>query len=342
MRAPAVVFVLAGLVIVGLIPAVTPVAGPVATATGQSVDSGTTQTIYIDIQDNGDARVAVTSQHTAEGEAERAAFERLSEAFVQGEHTIGGEAITAVVDEVAAETDRTMTVEDRQRSTNLSDDVGTLRYEFTWTAFAASSNGRIEIGDAFHVNGHNWVGTLGPDQRLVIERPEGYLIASTTHPASDRRIIWEGPTTFDEQDIQVTYRSRLPINLNPGVALAALLVAGVAVSAWWLRGRDTDDGSTSATEPGGSDGADQPTETESEPASSIDPELLSDEERVERLLKRNGGRMKQSDIVEETGWSSAKVSQLLSEMDQEDRIDKLRIGRENLIALPEENITEME
>jgi len=342
MRAPAVVFVLTGLVIVGVVPAVIPVAEPIGTATGQSVDSGTAQTIYIDVQENGDARFTVTSQLETESEAERMAFERLSEAFVQGEHTIGGETIVAVVDEVAAETGRTMVVKDRQRSANLSSDVGTLRYEFTWTAFAASSNGRIEIGDAFRVDGHNWIGTLGPNQRLVVERPEGYLIASTTHPASDRRIIWEGPTTFDEQDIQVTYRSRLPINLNLGVALIALLVVGIAVSAWWLRGRDTDDERTTPSESDRPDGPDQPVEPESEPSSSIDPELLSDEERVERLLKRNGGRMKQSDIVEKTGWSSAKVSQLLSEMDQEDRIDKLRIGRENLIALPEENITEME
>ncbi len=66
----------------------------------------------------------------------------------------------------------------------------------------------------------------------------------------------------------------------------------------------------------------------------IDPELLSDEERVLRLLKQNGGRMKQASIVSETGWSNAKVSQLLSKMDDDDEIEKLRIGRENLITLP--------
>jgi len=74
----------------------------------------------------------------------------------------------------------------------------------------------------------------------------------------------------------------------------------------------------------------------------IDPELLSDEERVERLLRQNGGRMKQASIVTETGWSNAKVSQLLSSMDEADRVDKLRIGRENLISLPDEDVTEVE
>jgi len=66
-----------------------------------------------------------------------------------------------------------------------------------------------------------------------------------------------------------------------------------------------------------------------------DLSLLSDTERVERLLERNGGRMRQADIVEMTDWSDAKVSQLLSSMADEDRVEKLRLGRENLISLPE-------
>ncbi|ADB62204.1 hypothetical protein Htur_3340 [Haloterrigena turkmenica DSM 5511] len=74
----------------------------------------------------------------------------------------------------------------------------------------------------------------------------------------------------------------------------------------------------------------------------IDEELLSDDERVRRLLEQNGGRMKQATIVKETGWSDAKVSQLLSEMDDDDRIRKLRIGRENLITLPDIDPTEID
>jgi len=64
-----------------------------------------------------------------------------------------------------------------------------------------------------------------------------------------------------------------------------------------------------------------------------DLELLSDEERVERLLENHDGRMRQGTIVEETGWSDAKVSQLLSAMAEDGRVEKLRLGRENLISL---------
>lgn len=70
-----------------------------------------------------------------------------------------------------------------------------------------------------------------------------------------------------------------------------------------------------------------------------DRELLSDEEYVEALIEHNGGRMKQATIVRETGWSNAKVSQLLSAMAEEGRIEKLRIGRENLISFPDEDDT---
>ena len=46
--------------------------------------------------------------------------------------------------------------------------------------------------------------------------------------------------------------------------------------------------------------------------------------------------MRQADIVDATGWSDAKVSQLLSEMTDSGRVQKLRLGRENLISLPEQ------
>ncbi|ERH12225.1 MAG: hypothetical protein J07HB67_01239 [halophilic archaeon J07HB67] len=99
---------------------------------------------------------------------------------------------------------------------------------------------------------------------------------------------------------------------------------------------DADGDGATATEPTAdtdesSVTSDSDTDTEPEP----DPELLSDEERVERLLEQNGGRMRQADIVSETGWSDAKVSQLLSAMAEDGRVDKLRLGRENLISFPD-------
>ena len=74
------------------------------------------------------------------------------------------------------------------------------------------------------------------------------------------------------------------------------------------------------------------TDTAGEPAVP-DEELLTDSDRVRKLLEENGGRMKQVDIVDSTDWSKSKVSMLLSDMEEDGDISKLRVGRENIISL---------
>ncbi len=64
-----------------------------------------------------------------------------------------------------------------------------------------------------------------------------------------------------------------------------------------------------------------------------DGEIVSDEQRVVRLLEAQGGRMRQVDIVERTDWSKSKVSMLLSEMESDGTVSKLRVGRENIVSL---------
>jgi Uncharacterized membrane-associated protein/domain len=101
--------------------------------------------------------------------------------------------------------------------------------------------------------------------------------------------------------------------------LGAVLVAGGGVAVWyiWVVGGR----------------AEAPSETPTGPAPT---EPASDEDRIVRLLRENDGRMKQTRIVETTGWSKSKVSMLLSEMEQEGLVSKLQVGRENLISLPGE------
>lgn len=57
-------------------------------------------------------------------------------------------------------------------------------------------------------------------------------------------------------------------------------------------------------------------------------------DQVLGLLNANGGRMKQSAIVESTDWSKAKVSRVLKQMEADDQITKISIGRENVVTLP--------
>lgn len=63
-------------------------------------------------------------------------------------------------------------------------------------------------------------------------------------------------------------------------------------------------------------------------------EFKTDREKVCELVDENGGRMKQSEIVNSVDWSKAKVSRLLAELEDDEEITKLRLGRENLVCLP--------
>ncbi len=71
-------------------------------------------------------------------------------------------------------------------------------------------------------------------------------------------------------------------------------------------------------------------------------EVLSDDERVLRMIETEGGRMKQKHLVEETGWSEAKVSKLTSRMEEEGEITKIRLGRENILEIKDEDEEEDE
>lgn len=62
-------------------------------------------------------------------------------------------------------------------------------------------------------------------------------------------------------------------------------------------------------------------------------DLLPDEAVVEQLLEENDGQLRQSEIVESTEWSKAKVSRLLCEKESDGDIVKIQIGRENLVCL---------
>ena len=134
--------------------------------------------------------------------------------------------------------------------------------------------------------------------------------------------------------------------LLPLVGLGAVLLLGLAAAFAYRSGRvggtaavedddgdgDGSGGTDGAAAEGASSGETADTPDDAPEPSIPDEELLSDEDRVMGLLDERGGRMKQVEIVEETGWSKSKVSMLLSDMEEEGRISKLRVGRENIIS----------
>lgn len=62
-------------------------------------------------------------------------------------------------------------------------------------------------------------------------------------------------------------------------------------------------------------------------------EPRSKEDEILGILRNHGGRMKQADLVEETDWSKATVSRLLSTLEDDGRVEKIRVGRGNVVQL---------
>ncbi|MFC5367585.1 helix-turn-helix transcriptional regulator [Salinirubrum litoreum] len=117
-----------------------------------------------------------------------------------------------------------------------------------------------------------------------------------------------------------------------GRALAGVVAASARLRSTSSAGDDTE-GPTETTT---ADGQPPDSETaspdrETVPADRPKP-VISDEEVIIRLLRDNDGWLYQSEIVEARDWSKSKVSRMLSSMEESDRIQKITVGRQNVIA----------
>lgn len=188
----------------------------------------------------------------------------------------------------------------------------------------------------------SWQGPyeFNPERPLVRLQPSGNTITTTSTPSTTITSTvspTRSPTTVGPESSGGDGFGGLLV-----VGLIVLLLAGGTVAVFRSLGSDdeTDEGAGVAPTPDDSAGGaavETPTQTASasESAATVtDEDLLSDTDRVQSLLESNGGRMRQSAIVEETDWSKSKVSMLLSDMEDDDEITKLRVGRENIISLP--------
>ncbi|WP_202911799.1 helix-turn-helix transcriptional regulator [Natrialba swarupiae] len=338
------------------------------------------QVIRINLTDDGDARWSIETRFLITDDEDETVFEEYAAEVAAGNRDVGYEStqFDAVVADVAASSGREMRIEDdgwdqpriEEPEDEYDDDVriGVISYSFTWTEFSRVDENRIYFDDTLQADNGSWL-DLGDGQRLVIESPSGYFLETPTD------LEWDGPHEFEEGELDIIFvQGSGPAGLSLEYLLAGLiivLVGGFVLYRVWQSADEerlpdwlpasapsSAESSSSASTPTDSGGGQTVPDDRADgdlagPSSTsiefneeidddVDPELLSDEERVLRMLKQNGGRMKQANIVKETGWSNAKVSQLLSQMDDDESIEKLRIGRENLITLPEVDPTEID
>lgn len=215
----------------------------------------------------------------------------------------------------------------------LPQEYGVVSYKFRWTNFAAVENDRLLIGDA--LSGF----FLDEETSLVISWPNGYEVSRVTPPAEERgetSVVWRGPTDFgtNEPRIELVPSGGFPTGAV-GAAVLVFLLVGAA--AWYRRrGAATTDevaGGKEVNEGGASE-----TATEEVGGEPSDPpeDLLSPEERVLKFVEERGGRVKQQDVVSTFDWTAARTSQVVGNLRDEGKIETFRLGRENVLTLPDD------
>jgi hypothetical protein len=352
----------AGVAVVAAVLVASLAAGPGVAQSGdrtlQTPDGFDSTTFRVTVYENASAtwtiehRQPLDSDEVDEFEAYATEFES-NETELYLDFVDDAEALTQFG---ASETGRDMTARNFQRSAGVdpAQSQGTVRMSFLWTDFARTEGDRVVVSDVFEGGFY-----VGNSQRMVFERGPGLAFASIA-PSPDSRsqpdslansesVSWVGERSFNDsrpyvelgprqavQDAAGTAQpTEVPQGDGPGmlpVLALVVIVLGVVGAVAWRSGAVAavagtgDDGATA------SDSAAEPTPAPS-PEPVAEEELLSDSDRVRRLLEENGGRMKQVAIVESTDWSKSKVSMLLSEMEEDGEISKLRVGRENIISL---------
>ncbi|MFB6173608.1 MAG: helix-turn-helix transcriptional regulator [Halobacteriales archaeon] len=329
------------------------VVGPAAGAggfaqTGQ-VDPDTVL-LEADVAADGDAAWSVTYRVALDDANATAAFGSLAEEIESNRSAVRGrfrDRMAATVRAAENATGREMAVRNvsvRAERQTLGTEYGVVTYRFEWVGFAAVEGDRLVVGDA--------IGGLYLDGEtsLRVEWPDAYRVASIAPPADERApgsAVWRGPLSFDGDEPRIALTTAPTTAGPPGgdggtsdeglppVALALIVgavLAGLGVAGWlYAQGnRGPTPGPAETAETGaGEDGTDEEGPPE---------ELLSNEERVLRLLEEEGGRMKQQAVADRLDWTDAKTSQVVGDLREDDEIQVFRLGRENVLALPDEEI----
>ncbi|EMA43107.1 helix-turn-helix transcriptional regulator [Halococcus saccharolyticus] len=322
----------------------------------------------VTVYENGSARWTQHYNQRLANESEVERFRAYGDRFTAEEtplYTDFRQTATALTSEGTNATGREMSARAFSRQSQITsqpESTGVVEMSFFWTNFSATTDGDLTVGDAiggFYLSsGMSLEIKSGPNLEIAWQQVEPSPDASTNGSTGENdSVTWFGDRQFASGQPQVVFVESSGMGMNgPSpfdgsvVWLAAALAVAVVFGAVVVRrserspfGRSvaaTADERNVENTPEDLTDADEPADTPDESTAAAvaeptvpDEELRSDEEVVRSLLDENDGRMHQSEIVSETGWSKSKVSMLLSEMADDGDISKLRVGRENIVSL---------
>lgn len=284
--------------------------------------------IEIQVDEDGDAVWTVEYRMRLENESDRAGFADLQE-DIEADPAAYEDPFRERMNRSAAAasdtTGRDMAVGPVNISTGtteLPDPHGNVRYEFRWTNFANVEADGIFIGDALD-------GLFLDDRTVLLVRwPDGLAMTEVSPAPSEERsnaVVWRGPIDFGSGEPRVAVSDPGLLAWDRGLVILVIAALVGATGLLWMGSRR---GWLPAREE-----SKEPTEA---PPAEVDRELLSNEEQVLQVVRAHGGRLKQTDLAEELDWTAAKTSQVTKDLRESSRLDGFRLGRENVLKLPDE------
>lgn len=274
-----------------------------------------------------------------------------------------GDRMSGVVENAAATTGREMTTTEFDARTSIQEFPrrwGVVTYSFRWDGFAQRDDGDVLVGDVFAGGFY-----LDTDDALIFEPPAGYehtAVEPSPEEVDGDELVWRGREDFADRtpsvrltptDDGTTPQGTSSDGLGDAGVIVFVGVVFVAALVLLYRQRGSvravlerferaqaedspsspDEGQTADSPPDTSPGSEASATGELSASVAATTIPVTDEDRVRTLLADNDRRLKQSAIAAQLEWSDSKTSRVLSSMADEGTVEKLRIGRENVIDL---------
>jgi|Deesub1362A_J573_1020465.scaffolds.fasta_scaffold00454_24 uncharacterized membrane protein len=192
---------------------------------------------------------------------------------------------------------------------------GAISYSFLWKNFGKIEGDKLIIGDVFEGGMY-----LFRDDSLTVYIPDDYspeTIIPSPDEIEDGAITWYGPKNFGNGEptlilvpVTAIEKEKLGADVIYLVAGAGLFLLLMVVSYWKIKKLKKERGDREF-------------------------DVKTDEEIIIDLLRKRGA-MLQSDIVKATGFSKSKVSNLIAVLRKKGLVEKVKIGRENMIRIKED------
>ncbi len=249
------------------------------------------------------------------------------------------QSIQKIVSDVSRYVNRPMRAEDFNVSVGivdtLSGKIGRLTYTFKWVGFSEVKDGMLIIGDVFIGGFYLYEG-----DSLTIILPEEYSI-NEVHPPPDKRgeteITWFGKKLFPDRapyvkaSIKTLAMETLTIETNVATTYSTISTSEYSTS---VSSMQTSWIGMLAYFP------------------VIIPIVVitilmiifisrrrerkftvKDADEVINVIRELGGSAFQKQLVEKTGFSKAKVSEILSALEKNGVVERVKVGRSKLIVL---------